>query len=159
MRALDVHLLETGPGTLVLQYVLEGDLSRLRIPPTREPRHTDELWKHTCFEMFARRTADGPAYLELNASPSTEWALYTFDEYHAGMAPARPARHPQIRVTRTAHRLEMEVQADLRDLPHAGAMALTTVIEDDTGRLSYWALKHPAPRPDFHDPAGFLIAP
>ncbi|WP_078899928.1 DOMON-like domain-containing protein [Streptomyces sp. SBT349] len=159
VRALDVHLREPVPGTLALRYVLEGDLSRLRTPPAREPRHTDELWRHTCFEMFARRTADGPAYLELNASPSTEWALYTFDDYHTGMAPARPARHPRIRVTRTAHRLEMEVRADLRDLPHAGPIALTAVIEDDRGRLGYWALKHPSPRPDFHHPDGFLIGP
>ncbi|MFI9626394.1 DOMON-like domain-containing protein [Streptomyces sp. NPDC052042] len=159
MRSLDVHLLERGPDTLTLRYVLDGDLSRLRLPPTREPQHTDELWKHTCFEMFARRTAEGTAYLELNASPSTEWALYTFDDYRTGATPARPSRPPRIQVTRTAHRLEMEVRTDVRNLPCTGAMALTAVIEDDRGRLGYWALKHPSPKPDFHHPGGFLIAP
>lgn len=159
VRALTVHLLEHSPGKLTLRYVLDGDLSRLRLPHAQEPRHTDELWKHTCFEMFARGTPDSPAYLELNASPSTEWALYTFDDYHTGMTAVRPARPPHIRVTRTAHRLEMNVDADLHDLPQAGAIALTAVIEDDMNRLGYWALKHPSPQPDFHHPGGFLITP
>ena len=32
---------------------------------------------------------------------------------------------------------------------------MSAVIETDDGRLSYWALAHPAPQPDFHHRAGW----
>ena len=32
-------------------------------------------------------------------------------------------------------------------------VGLSAVIEEADGRLSYWALHHPAERPDFHHPA------
>jgi hypothetical protein len=31
------------------------------------------------------------------------------------------------------------------------------VIEEGDGVLSYWALRHPAARPDFHHPEGFAL--
>jgi hypothetical protein len=36
-------------------------------------------------------------------------------------------------------------------------LGLSTVIEDDTGTLSYWALKHPSGKPDFHHPDAFAL--
>ena len=36
-------------------------------------------------------------------------------------------------------------------------VALCVVIEELDGALSYWALAHPAPRPDFHHPDGFAL--
>jgi hypothetical protein len=36
-------------------------------------------------------------------------------------------------------------------------IGVTAVIESPAGDLSYWALKHPAEKPDFHDPNGFSI--
>ena len=30
-------------------------------------------------------------------------------------------------------------------------------IEDEAGALSYWALRHPPGKPDFHHPAGFAL--
>ncbi|WP_413803265.1 DOMON-like domain-containing protein [Streptomyces iranensis] len=142
-----------------MRYVLDADLTRLRIPDSRPSRHVDGLWKHTCFEMFVRKSSDTTAYCELNASPSTEWALYTFDGYHENMTPADPAHLPQIRVTREPNRLEVEIRADLRGLPQMGEMALAAVIEDDNGTLSYWALKHAASKPDFHHPGSFVLKP
>jgi hypothetical protein len=43
---------------------------------------------------------------------------------------------------------------------HAGArltLALSAVIEDEDGVLSYWALKHPAGKPDFHHRDAFAL--
>jgi hypothetical protein len=31
------------------------------------------------------------------------------------------------------------------------------VVEEIDDRLSYWALAHPAERPDFHHPDGFVL--
>ena len=49
------------------------------------------------------------------------------------------------------------------DLTGGGASALhlrlgaAAVLEDDNGRLSYWALCHPPGKPDFHHPDGFVL--
>jgi hypothetical protein len=36
-------------------------------------------------------------------------------------------------------------------------LGLAAVIERSDGGLSHWALAHPGERPDFHDPAGFVL--
>ena len=45
----------------------------------------------------------------------------------------------------------------LSALPHGDCgMNVTAVIEERGGTKSYWALAHPADKPDFHDPACFV---
>jgi hypothetical protein len=34
---------------------------------------------------------------------------------------------------------------------------LAAVIEDENGGLSYWALRHPPGKPDFHHPNAFAM--
>jgi hypothetical protein len=46
--------------------------------------------------------------------------------------------------------------AGLRDARHL-RIALAAVIEDANGRLSYWGLRHPPGKPDFHHPNGFAL--
>jgi hypothetical protein len=156
VRALDVHLLEASAETLRLRYVLDAPIAHLRIPPSRESRHADDLWRHTCFEAFMR-VEESPAYYELNVSPSTEWALYSFTGTRKGMAPVAEVPAPEVRMQRSAQRLEMEVRLDLRSLSRLATLALAAVIEDENARLSYWALKHPSPQPDFHHPDAFVL--
>jgi len=36
-------------------------------------------------------------------------------------------------------------------------LALAAVVEDERGMLSYWALRHPAGKPDFHHPDAFAL--
>ena len=36
-------------------------------------------------------------------------------------------------------------------------LGLSTVVEDNHGRLSYWALRHPSGKPDFHHPDTFAL--
>jgi hypothetical protein len=165
IRSLEVHVAELENGALSLRYVLEGDLARIRIPALRPSRSADELWKHTCFEAFLR-AGTSERYYELNVSPSTEWALYSFKEYRQGMSPTSAIAPPRIRVERPAQRLEVSVQMDARKLFAADdaavstasrRLALAAVVEDENGRLSYWALKHPASKPDFHHPDGFTL--
>jgi hypothetical protein len=155
VQALEVQVLEASAAALSLRYVLDASLHRLRIPPSRAARHTDELWRHTCFEAFLRER-DSAAYCELNVSPSSEWALYSFSGYRTAMAPVNGAI-PEVHIQRTAHRLQMDVRLDLRSLSRPGALAVAAVLEDENARLSYWALKHPASRPDFHHPDAFAF--
>jgi hypothetical protein len=37
-------------------------------------------------------------------------------------------------------------------------IGLTAVIETATGEKSYWALHHPAEKPDFHHRGGFALS-
>src|SRR5580693_261298 len=48
--AADVQL---EAGVLVCHYALHGEVNRLRVPAVRAGRRADELWQHTCFEVFA----------------------------------------------------------------------------------------------------------
>lgn len=153
VRTLEVQLESDAGGVLKLSYVLSAELDRVRIPPLRGAERRDELWRHTCFEAFVSAEATGP-YRELNFSPSSEWALYCFDDYRKGMV-APPAEAPSINVQRDAQRLTLEVSAD-SGLKAVRRLALAAVIEDGDGRLSYWALRHPSGKPDFHHPESFV---
>ena len=158
---IDAELCRTANGLLTVNYVLEGDLSRLRIPPPRPPRFADRLWQHTCFEIFIRR-GGLPGYHELNFSPSNEWAAYTFERYRHGHPLVDESLDPHIEVRSTQARLELEASFPLQSLSEVYADAplsvgLSAVIEDAGGALSYWALAHPAEKPDFHHPDAFVL--
>jgi hypothetical protein len=156
VQGLDVQVAYEPGEALHLQYTLRADLARLRIPKCQPSARTDELWRHTCFEAFLRAES-GTAYHEINASPSTQWAVYSFDDYRQGMTPAPLAQPPAIRVASAPHELVVDVRIDLKLLPPSRALALAAVIEDESGSLTYWALKHPAAKPDFHHAGAFVL--
>lgn len=169
VRRITARVETSGRDLLRLQFVLEGDLPQVRVPaPVAEPGRTDRLWEHTCFEAFAGLPGS-PRYLELNFSPSGQWAAYAFDSYRQGMAPALAAA-PRMALRCSEGRLDLEAEVQLSGSPplagpEAAAsgvrmlrIALSTVVEDREGRLSYWALRHPPGRPDFHHPESFSLA-
>ncbi|MDH4261325.1 MAG: DOMON-like domain-containing protein [Gammaproteobacteria bacterium] len=141
------------PGGLALRYCLTGDIGRLRLGDARD--RADGLWQHTCFEAFLQPT-DGYGYLEFNFTPAGAWAAYRFDGRRLGRRPLELPRPPVIAMTR-GDALEVTVQLALPAGSSSWRMGLMAVLEDDAAALSYWALTHPGPRPDFHDPAGFLL--
>jgi hypothetical protein len=147
--------------TLVCRYSLYGDIAHVCVPGARAGRRADDLWKHTCFEAFV--AADNiPGYFEFNFSPSLDWAAYRFADYRAGMSFAPVAQAPGLQVRRTSSQLELTATVHLVGLtPLCEApvlrLALAAVIEEDDGRLSYWALQHPPGNPDFHHPDGFAL--
>ena len=103
-----------------------------------------------------------PGYHEFNFAPSGEWAAYKLKKYREGDALVDEALNPRIAVRRTDEGLEFDAAIPLERLsathPHARlALALSAVIEDDEGALSYWALRHPAGKPDFHHRDAFVL--
>ncbi|GAC1451869.1 MAG: hypothetical protein PVS2B3_11030 [Steroidobacteraceae bacterium] len=158
--AADVNLV--AGASLGCNYSLHGDLARVRIPGARAGRRADGLWQHTCFEVFVAAAGD-PGYLEFNFSPGLDWAAYRFAAYREGMTPAHLAQAPGLNVRRTADRLDVSATVHLAGLGASFAtprlrVALAAVVEEDDGRLSYWALQHPPGNPDFHHPDGFALA-
>lgn len=141
-------------------YRLRGDLDAIAIPAPREAARTDGLWKATCFEAFVR--TGGEAYCEFNFSPSGEWAAYRFERYRAGMKEAVGIERIEIECRRRGRSLELRALVDpvwLRSLLPDGPIlvALSAIIEERSGRKSYWALRHPTGKPDFHHPDCFTL--
>ena len=144
-----------------LEFVIHGNIGSLALPVIASPDRVDELWQHTCCEAFVG-SADCDAYYEFNFSPSTQWAAYRFNNYRAGMEVANEIGTPQVTVESTIDRFELRATIDLPQLVSLSSaqkwrFGLSAVIEENSGRKSYWALAHPAGRPDFHHVAGFTI--
>ncbi len=158
VRALEARVARAADGTLTLTYALEGDVSRLRLPPPGPPGRADGLWRHTCFEAFVA-PQPGTRYLELNFSPSGQWASYAFEAYREGMAVAEDAEDAVITVRRAESALTVGASVRLSRLRGVAParVALAAVLEESGGRLSYWALEHPPGAPDFHHPCGFAL--
>ncbi|MEA3010032.1 MAG: hypothetical protein QOJ91_1724 [Sphingomonadales bacterium] len=140
---------------LSLSYNLKGDFDRIRIPPARAPLRADELWLHTCFEVFLKSPAED-AYLELNFSPGGEWAAYRFERYRSGRTeleiPA-PSISGQEGDGLLARRFTLEGLPSHR----RWSIGLSAIVEDSEGERSFWALAHPPGEPDFHHPDCFAL--
>ena len=173
VHSLEAEARALRPGVLRAQFTLIGDLRRILIPQAGPGGRADGLWRHTCFEAFVRHPAV-PGYLEFNFSPSGAWQVYRFSGYRQGMTPAEPPAPPYITVgyrerdqgpadpaVRTDDALVLEAIVPL-PVPFAPAqqglrLALSAVVEEETGALSYWALRHAPGRPDFHHPDAFAL--
>jgi hypothetical protein len=157
MRRVEVGVTTKPEGAIAIAFSLEGELSRLRIPESRAPSRADGLWRHTCFEAFVM-AGNGPGYREFNFSPSGEWAAYAFSGYRDGDL-LEVQSNPRIVVRRSADRLELESALHAECLPPGKLLrlGLSAVLEDVDGHLSYWALKHPPGKPDFHHTDAFAL--
>jgi hypothetical protein len=149
------------PNRLQITYLANGNIGTLKIPAKRSPRRIDRLWEHTCFEAFIRADGD-PSYYEFNFSPSSEWAVYAFRGYRDGSSLQDERCSPEIVVRRGVDRLELDavVRLDRLSTIRLGStlrVGLAAVIEANDGTLFYWALKHPAAKPDFHHPDSFAL--
>jgi hypothetical protein len=147
-------------GILALRYRVSGDIGALSLPDEKPAARADELWRHTCFEAFVR-PAGGAAYIEFNFAPSTEWAAYCFKDYRDGMAAARNVGAPAISVQRARDFFELRAEIEITGADFCGdalwRLGLSAVIKEKSGRLSYWALAHPAGKPDFHHADCFTL--
>ena len=153
-------LLRREASELRLTYRLEGDISRTLMPSPAAPRIGVELWRHTCFEAFISVEAQ-KEYHEFNFAPSAEWTVYAFSGYRSGGPLADESMRPDIALRSTDGRLELDAIARLDPLsdlhPRARLrIGLAAVIEASDG-FSYWALHHPAEKPDFHAADGFAL--
>lgn len=157
VASIEAEALRFGPAGLRLHYVVTGAISELLLPPPAVPRRQDGLWQHSCVEAFVRSGPDQP-YFELNFAPSGEWAAYRFDAYRAGMADADVAP-PNIVTRGDAAFFEVETEIALPPLPADAPwqLGLSAVVEERNGRKSYWALRHPPGKADFHHPESFAL--
>jgi hypothetical protein len=150
----------TAGGNLTLGYRLHGEIARLRLPTSKGGQRLDGLWQHTCCEAFIARHGE-TGYREFNFSPSGDWAAYAFSgtRQRDGAADPGSDARPEISVRHVADCLELAATLPAAALPDGGRwqIGLSVVVEDDAGALSYWALRHPSPHPDFHHRDAFAF--
>ena len=128
-------------------------------PSTGLGSRRDQLWEHTCFEAFLALPGQ-QAYWELNVSPSGDWNLYRFSGYRQGGDPEPKAVAPSVSLQGMARGLRCTIELDPSGFwpsSRVPEVALTTVVEQRDGSLSYWALSHSGEQADFHDRRSFLI--
>lgn len=159
VTGIDVTVDYLSASKLRLHYKLVGAIDQLLLPEPRLPERTDDLWQQTCFEAFIS-APDDPTYLEVNLSPSTQWAVYAFESYREGMSDPELDVPPLIESTISADSLELTATIGLSDPLAVDAtrldLGLTAVILEKNGRKSFWALSHAAGNPDFHNRDCFL---
>lgn len=161
IHAVAVQATRTSEGKLSLHYSLSGVLSAVRIPAPGLARLGWKLWRHTCCELFVREQGYA-AYHEFNCSPSGEWAAYAFGKYRDGVTLTDGDLNPQIAVQSSDTRFDLYALVDLSRVSPAYRRArleigLAVIIEEQSGGLSYWALRHAAGKPDFHHPTAFAL--
>ncbi len=147
--------------SLALHFDLYGTIGGLFIPDVKPPSEADNLWQHTCFEAFIA-VHEEPEYYEFNFSPSGKWAAYAFNDYRARKA-WKISNPPTITCVRSAERLSLLATISNQDLPEnpfarCYRLGLSAVVETKAHNLSYWALFHPAGKPDFHRRNGFTLS-
>ena len=126
--------------------------------PKNSAQRLDNLWRHTCFEAFLA-CPGAEKYWELNVAPNGDWNLYQFSGYRTGGMAEPLAEPPEVNFSIDRVGCRCTIQIPLKpwwqhtELPE---IALTMVLEDQSGCLSYWAMTHPRDKPDFHDRKGFL---
>lgn len=155
VAAVEVAQLGIANAVLRLRFVVRG-AAGLLLPPPTSPGRANGLWQTTCFELFLRGV-DDDSYVEFNFSPSGQWAAYAFTGTRTGMRDLALSADPHVEAAGAGTDFVLDVAVDLASVPVARRMSLTAVIEETDGTKSYWALAHPPGKPDFHDPACFVL--
>jgi hypothetical protein len=145
---------------LALRYELRGDLAAVTfLGPANQPARRDGLWEETCFECFLAYK-DSSQYWEFNLSPAGHWNVYGFEAYRPGMHEEPALAALPFTVLRAPASLLLTLEVDVARLFLRGQAldaAIAAVIKAKDGTLTYWALVHPGPQPDFHRRDSFLI--
>ncbi len=138
---------------LVLTYSAGGALEKILWPASLsgKPQRKDELWKHTCFEAFIKPVSQDQ-YWEINLSPTGDWNAYRFASYRQGMVKeeAIHSLQPLFAKEGDCWRLVCEIRLPAWANFSQLEIGLTTVIEETSGQISYWAIHHAGSQPDFH---------
>jgi hypothetical protein len=140
-------------GTLFLRWRIDG-ARRVVLPPYAGSGRADDLWRTTCFEIFLD-LGEG-RYREFNFSPSGRWAAMDFSSYRLKSGDADLRNWPETTVDRGDVIVTGAVRVPGGAMAGATRGALTTVVEEEGGVLSFWASEHRKDQPDFHDASCFI---
>lgn len=146
---------------LSVSYALTGPLTEIMVPAPEDLRlRRDRLWEETCFEFFIS-PLNSEHYWEFNLSPSGHWNVYSFTFCREGMQEEPAFNALPFSVLLCSNSLQLSLKLDLDKIVPANQAintGISAVIKTKDKRLSFWALEHKGPQPDFHRKDVFLIA-
>ena len=145
---------------LSMSYALSGPMDEVVLPAPADKRvRKNRLWEETCFEFFLG-VKSFEHYWEFNLSPAGHWNVYRFMSYRQGMQeePAFTSLPFGVRIQPETLRLILELDPD-RIIPPGRVLqvGISAVIKTIHGDITYWALTHPGPQPDFHRRDSFIV--
>ena len=152
--------IERSAPLITVRYALVGHLPDIAFPhPADTPSRKDRLWEETCFELFLA-VKNATEYWEFNLSPAGHWNVYHFTEYRHGMREETVLSSLPFQVRNGPEYFMLAVEFDVEKIVPSGRsleVGITAVIKQKGGRITYWALTHSAPQPDFHRRDSFII--
>lgn len=151
VQSLEVYLERSRDG-VVARFACRVAPGLLRLPQSQSGV-ADELWRHTCCEVFVSKPGE-LAYREFNASPSGQWAMYGFSAYRVRDFSAAVGPKPQLSFDESAAGWTLELA--LEPIKGSIDVGVSVVLESINGALSYWALDHAGMQPDFHRRESFV---
>lgn len=154
VTALSVRWGRVAGDRMMLRYRLDG-CGDVVLPSSGSTGRADDLWQTTCFELFIADA--GGHYREFNFAPSGQWAAYQFSGYRNSTGDYAPFAEPEIVMDIGASVLTVTVMLSAQEFAHSAHAALCAVVEEQRGRKSFWADLHPDTKPDFHNPACFVL--
>jgi hypothetical protein len=146
--------------TLAIHYDLRGCVAELAIPaPAIVPARKSGLWQETCFEFFLA-PGNSPRYWEFNLSPAGHWNAYRFTDYRQGMQEESALMSLPFGLRNQSNSLRLTLELDLDGIvppDQVLEIAVSAVLHRRDGAISYWALTHRGPAPDFHHRDSFVL--
>lgn len=144
-----------------VSYVISGNVKDVFFPaPLANPARMDNLWQTTCFEFFLS-VQGSPRYWEFNLSPSGAWNAYAMDDYRqVNMREETRIQRLQFNVKKDGKYFSLESELDLSPIIEEEwrvEAGITSVIQTNNKKESYWALKHPHTEADFHLRNSFVL--
>ncbi|MBN2801686.1 MAG: hypothetical protein JXR91_01195 [Deltaproteobacteria bacterium] len=116
---------------------------------------TDELWKHTCFEIFIG-TEDSDEYWEFNFSTSGKWNCYHFDNYRKEMTQEPDTALLMFSAIQDNQDALFNIKVKLpKNLANKNKLlsspaVIVESIQNGMRNFEYYASSHKNNKPDFH---------
>jgi hypothetical protein len=151
--------IERQQNQLIIEYKLQGQ-TQIIIPPIVDtPTRQGNLWEHTCCEFFLG-LQNSTQYWEFNLSPAGHWNVYRFLNYRQNLVEETAFDSLPFQVLQENETLQLKLEINLPKiilLEQSFEVGISSVIENEQGKLSYWALTHSAEEADFHQRDSFAL--
>lgn len=143
-----------------LTYIISGKVNKLKLRPSALlPERKENLWQGSCCELFIQ---DGISkqYIEWNFCFSSHWDASEFLDYRKKDTHQLDTKPPSILKEIEQGKITLKASFPAPPLHYEQVRTgITVILEDQDGKLNYWALNHPKPdqKPDFHDFRSFCL--
>ena len=155
--------------TLSIVYRLSGDIDKVVLPELNSTdSRAEKLWEETCFELFlgaGLERAKDLLYREFNLSPSGAWNVLTLQGYRYATKEEPSFEALPFTVEKQEDALKVKADINISSLAEASqplrlGVSAVLLVKDGSGEAkeTFWAIKHPASKPDFHHPNSFALS-